>query len=64
MATPIRSNATREPHIVARKLTTSSRYDIQFNDLDVPYYFGFATFDNAEVQHTLHKGTVVLRFVK
>ena len=51
-------------YVVARKLTTSSRYDIQFKDLDVPYYFGFATFDNAEVQHTLHKGTVVLRFAK
>jgi len=51
-------------YVVTRKLTTNSPYDVQFNDLDIPYYFGFATFDNAEVQHTLHKGTVVLRFAK
>lgn len=51
-------------YVVSRRLTTASPYDIQFKDLDVPYYFGFAAFDNAEVQHTLHKGTVVLKFVK
>lgn len=51
-------------YVVARKLTTGSPYDVQFKNLDVPYYFGFAAFDNSQVRHAIHKGPVVLRFGK
>jgi hypothetical protein len=41
---------------IGRALETGSEYDVQFNDLAVPYYFGFAFFDNAQVRHAYQYG--------
>ncbi|HXF81719.1 MAG TPA: ethylbenzene dehydrogenase-related protein [bacterium] len=46
---------------IARKLVTGSRFDIQFSNLNRPYYFGVAVFDNAQVRHAFQMGAV--RFV-
>lgn len=37
--------------VVARKLVTGSKFDVQFSDLRARYPFGFAAFDNAQVRH-------------
>jgi len=37
--------------VIARKLVTSSKFDVQFKDLNAKYPFGFAAFDNAQVRH-------------
>jgi hypothetical protein len=34
---------------VARKLTTGSKFDVHFSDMNKTYYFGVAAFDNAQV---------------
>jgi len=47
---------------VSRKLTTGSKYDVQFSDLSARYGFGFAAFDNAQVRHAVHYGPLYLRF--
>jgi hypothetical protein len=47
---------------VSRKLTTPSKYDVQFNDTGAQYGFGFAAFDNAQVRHAVHYGPLYLRF--
>jgi hypothetical protein len=49
---------------VARALKTTSKYDIQFDNLDGAYEFGFAAFDNAQVRHAYHRGPLVLKFAK
>jgi hypothetical protein len=49
---------------VSRKLTTGSKYDIQFSDLSKQYGFGFAAFDNAQVQHATGDEPLYLRFAK
>ncbi len=49
---------------VARKLTTGSKFDIQFNDLNAQYGFGVAAFDNAQVRHAVHYDPLYLRFAK
>ena len=49
---------------VSRKLTTGSRYDVQFSDLGASYGFGLAAFDNAQVQHATGDETLYLRFAK
>jgi len=49
---------------VSRKLTTGSKFDVQFSDLNAPYGFGFAAFDNAQVQHATVDGPLYLRFAK
>jgi hypothetical protein len=46
---------------VARKLTTGSKFDVQFSDLSKTYYFGMAAFDNAQVRHAI--GGEVLKLV-
>jgi hypothetical protein len=37
--------------VVARKLVTGSKFDVQFADRNARYGFGFAAFDNAQVRH-------------
>lgn len=49
---------------VGRKLTTGSKFDVQFSDLNAQYAFGFAAFDNAQVRHAVHYGALQLRFAK
>jgi hypothetical protein len=46
----------------ARKLVTGSPYDVQFNNLNRPYYFGVAVFDNAQVRHAYQAGATRLVF--
>ena len=47
---------------IGRALETGSEYDVQFNDLTAPYYFGFAMFDNAQVRHAYQYGASELVF--
>lgn len=49
---------------VSRKLTTGSKFDVQFSDLTKQYGFGFAAFDNAQVQHATGDEPLYLRFAK
>jgi hypothetical protein len=49
---------------VSRKLVTGSKYDVQFSDLNASYGFGFAAFDNAQVQHATSDDPLYLRFAK
>ena len=49
---------------VARKLTTGSKFDVQFSDLGARYGFGVAAFDNAQVRHAVHYEPLYLRFEK
>jgi hypothetical protein len=49
---------------IARKLTTGSKYDVQFNDMNKTYYFGVAAFDNAQVRHALTFEALKLVFAK
>jgi Ethylbenzene dehydrogenase len=48
----------------SRKLTTGSKFDVQFADLAASYGFGFAAFDNAQVQHATGDEPLYLRFAK
>jgi hypothetical protein len=49
---------------VSRKLTTGSKYDVQFSDLSKRYGFGFAAFDNAQFQHATGDEPLYLRVAK
>jgi hypothetical protein len=49
---------------VARKLTTGSKYDVQFDNPNKTYYFGFAAFDNAQVRHSMNFDALKLVFAK
>ena len=49
---------------VSRKLTTGSKFDVQFADLNAKYGFGFAAFDNAQVRHAVHFDPLYLSFAK
>lgn len=49
---------------VSRKLTTGSRFDVQFSDLNATYGFGFAACGNAQVRHAVHYGPLYLRFAR
>jgi len=49
---------------VSRKLVTGSKFDVQFSDLNAAYGFGFAAFDNAQVQHATGDDPLYLRFAK
>ena len=49
---------------VARKLTTGSKFDVQFNDMNKTYYFGVAAFDNAQVRHAVAWDVQKLVFAK
>jgi Ethylbenzene dehydrogenase len=50
--------------VMARKLVTGSKYDVQFSSLDAEYPFGLALFDNAQVRHAFHPGALKLKFAK
>ncbi len=50
--------------VLARKLVTQGKTDVQFNNLDGEYGFGFAAFDNAQVRHAFHMGAMKLKFAK
>ena len=49
---------------IARNLNTGSKYDVQFNNLDKPYYFGLAAFENAQVRHAYNNGALKLVFAQ
>jgi hypothetical protein len=49
---------------VARKLTTGSKFDVQFSDMNKTYAFGIAAFDNAQVRHALSYDVYKLMFAK
>lgn len=50
--------------VMARKLVTGSKFDVQFDKLDATYEFGVAAFDNAQVRHAFHAGALKLTFAK
>ncbi len=50
--------------VIARKLVTGSKYDVQFDKLDATYSFGLAAFDNAQVRHAYQMGALHLKFAK
>jgi len=50
--------------VLARKLVTGSKHDVQFDNLDGTYAFGIAAFDNAQVRHAYHAGALELKFAK
>ena len=50
--------------VVARKLVTGSKTDVQFDNLAGKYLFGFAAFDNAQVQHAMGDDALTLVFGK
>ena len=49
---------------IARKLKTSSKFDVQFDDLGKAYAFGVAVFDNAQVRHAFATAPQKLVFGK
>ncbi len=49
---------------LSRKLTTGSKYDVQFDNLDAGYHFGVAAFNNAQVRHAVHYDVLTLKFAK
>ncbi|HSO07420.1 MAG TPA: ethylbenzene dehydrogenase-related protein, partial [Pelomicrobium sp.] len=49
---------------LSRKLTTGSKYDVQFDNLDAGYHFGVAAFNNAQVRHAVHYDLLTLKFAK
>ncbi|HET9576526.1 MAG TPA: ethylbenzene dehydrogenase-related protein [Usitatibacter sp.] len=50
--------------VMSRKLATGSKYDVQFADLKDTYEFGLAAFDNAQVRHAFHTGSLKLKFAQ
>jgi hypothetical protein len=48
----------------ARKLTTPSKFDVQFSDLGKLYGFGIALYDNAQVRHAYVEPPMHLMFQK
>jgi hypothetical protein len=50
--------------VVTRKLVTGSKFDVQFDNLDGRYLFGFAAFDNAQVQHATGDEPLTLVFAR
>lgn len=52
--------------VMKRALVTthpkSAEQDVQFNDLKKKYYFGIATFDNSQINHVYHDGSIELTF--
>ncbi len=52
--------------VFKRALTTnhpkSATQDVQFSDLKKPYYFGIAVFDNTQINHVYHDGSIKLLF--
>ncbi len=50
--------------VVSRKLVTGSKFDVQFDKLEAKYLFGFAAFDNAQVQHATGDEPLTLVFAR
>lgn len=50
--------------VMARKLVTGSKTDVQFDNLGAEYAFGIAAFDNAQVRHAFNFGAIKLKFQK
>jgi hypothetical protein len=50
--------------VLARKLVTGSKFDVQFADLKASYPFGLAAFDNAQVRHAYNVGALQLKFAQ
>jgi general stress protein YciG len=50
--------------VMSRKLTTGSKFDVQFDKMDGTYEFGIAVFDNVQVRHAFHTGSLQLKFAK
>jgi hypothetical protein len=48
--------------VLARKLVTGSKFDVQFDNLKATYPFGIAAFDNAQVRHAYQVGALKLKF--
>jgi len=36
--------------------------DVQFSDLNKPYYFGISVFDNSQIDHLYHEGSIEMSF--
>jgi len=64
IATAIKWTGGKWTAVMARKLVTGSKFDVQFDKLDGSYSFGLATFDNAQVRHAIHMGALKLKFAK
>jgi ethylbenzene dehydrogenase len=64
IAAAIKWNKGTWTAVMARKLQTGSKYDVQFDDLGGTYAFGVAAFDNAQVRHAIHMGSLKLKFAK
>lgn len=64
ISTAIRWNHGQWTVVMARKLVTGGKYDVQFGNLDDTYHFGVAAFDNAQVRHAFHAGALQLKFAK
>ena len=64
IATAINWKGGKWTAVMSRKLTTGSKFDVQFDSLDGTYDFGLATFDNAQVRHAIHMGALKLKFAK
>jgi hypothetical protein len=47
---------------ISRALDTGSEFDVQFTDLTLPYFFGVAVFDNAQVRHSYQDGPSMMVF--
>ena len=59
-----RWNSGKITSVVSRKLVTGSKFDVQFENLDARYAFGFAAFDNAQVRHATADDDSFLVFAK
>jgi hypothetical protein len=62
VAASIRWSRGKWTMVLARKLVTDSKFDVQFGDLKAGYKFGLAAFDNAQVRHAMAPGVLELRF--
>ena len=49
---------------IAARRYRGSKLDVQFDNLDGRYLFGFAAFDNAQVQHATGDEPLTLVFAK
>lgn len=50
--------------VIERPLTTASKFDVQFKDMNAVYGFGVAFFDNAQVRHAQVREPLLLSFKK
>ena len=64
IATKIAWKSGKWTAVMARKLVTGSKTDVQFDNLDGTYEFGLAAFDNAQVRHAVHYNGLKLKFAQ